>query len=270
MNRVDRLFTELRAQGRRAFMPFVTAGVPDLAFTTTLLGTLEQAGAGIVELGIPYSDPIADGPVIQESYTHALDAGITLDAIFDMVRQWRRASEMPLVTMVSYSIVYRHGLDGYLRAAADAGVDGAIVPDLPVDEADTLADLARAIDFKLIHLVTPTTPPDRAERIARLCTGFVYYVSVAGTTGERDTLPPELVDHVARLREHTDLPVCIGFGISRPEHVRMLRPVADGVIVGSALVRRLNHADPADPQPALTQIAHLVRDLIEPLDNPAP
>ena len=268
MNRIDQLFADLRRQGRHAFMPFVTAGVPDLRFTYDLLGVLEQAGASMVELGIPYSDPVADGPVIQESYTHALQAGTKLDAILDTVRRFRSTSQLPVVTMLSYSIVYCHGLEAYVRDASDAGVDGAIIPDLPVEEAETLDELARALDFKMIHLVTPTTPAERAERIAALCTGFIYYVSVTGLTGERDALPAELTDQVARLRAHTDLPVCIGFGISRPEHVRMLRDVADGVIVGSALVRRINEADPADPQSTLDQIGQMVRDLVEPLDNP--
>ena len=269
MNRIDQLFTELRAQGRRAFMPFVTAGVPDLAFTDALLGTLEQVGANMVELGVPYSDPIADGPVIQESYTRALEGGIALDSIFEMVRRWRTRSQMPLVTMVSYSIVYRHGLEAYVREAIDAGVDGAIIPDLPVEEAEPIAQHAQALDFKLIHLITPTTPRERAQRIARRSTGFIYYVSVTGITGERDELPADLVDQVAWLRGHTDVPVCIGFGISRASHVRMLRPVADGVIVGSAIMRRINEADMSDRQHVLADIAAFVRELIEPLGSPA-
>jgi len=268
MSAIDDLFRQLRKTGRKAFMPFVTAGDPDLEFTAQVIRRLVDRGASLCELGIPYSDPIADGPVIQESYTRALDAGVALDAILAMVRQWRTTSDMPLVTMISYSIVYRHGLEQYLRDASEAGVDGAIVPDLPVDEAGPLAEHARALDFKLIHLVTPITPHDRAERIARLSTGFIYYVSVAGITGERDRLPDELAEQVRWLRQHTDLPVCIGFGISRPEHVRMLRDVADGVIVGSALVRRLNQADPADTGPVLDQIDKLVRQLKQPLDNP--
>ena len=267
MNRIDKLFADLAAQKRCAFMPFVTAGVPDLEFTSALLTELEQAGANLVELGIPYSDPIADGPVIQESYTHALDAGVTVNAILDTVARWRKTSQMPLVTMVSYSIVFRHGSEGYLRAAAEAGVDGAIIPDLPADEAESLARHARAMDFKLIHLVTPTTPPERAQRIARLSTGFIYYVSVTGITGERGELPPELVEQVAWLREHAERPVCIGFGISKPEHVRLLRTVADGVIVGSALVRRINQANTDNRQRVLADVAALVRQLVEPLNE---
>jgi tryptophan synthase alpha chain len=146
---------------------------------------------------------------------------------------------MPLVTMVSYAIIYRHGLRQYVHDAQAAGVAGAIVPDLLVDESDELAAICKAADFKLIQLVTPTTPRARALRIAQTSTGFLYYVSVAGITGERTELPASLVENVRWLKQHTDLPICIGFGISQPEHVKLLAPVADGLIVGSAIVRRV-------------------------------
>ena len=195
------------------------------------------------EVGIPYSDPIADGPVIQASYTRALAKKIKLADIFEHARPTsRRDVKMPLVTMVSYAIVYRHGLEKYVADAKAAGVAGAIVPDLPVEESDELAAICRAADFSLIQLVTPTTPRERAVRIARRSTGFLYYVSVTGITGERTELPPALVDNVGWLRTQTDLPICIGFGISQPEHVQLLAPVADGLIVGSAIVRRVADA----------------------------
>lgn len=245
MNRIDALFTRLRSEGRRALMPFITAGDPDLATTAALVTELVARGAHMVELGIPYSDPIADGPVISASYTRALDRGVKLSTILQTIRILRAETHggpltaAPLVTMVSYAIVHRHGPDRYLREAASSGIDGLIVPDLPVEEAGGLLRLATALDLRLIQLVTPTTPRDRALRIAQTTTGFLYYVSVAGITGERRELPPELAENVAWLRGQTELPICIGFGISRPEHVRQLAPVADGLIVGSALVRRL-------------------------------
>ena len=243
MNRIDALFSRLRSEGRRALMPFVTAGDPDLATTEALVADLLRRGADQVEVGIPYSDPIADGPVVAASYTRALRKGVRLDEIFDMIRRLRDGgAEAPLVTMVSYAIVHRHGVERYLRRAAEAGVDGLIVPDLPVEEAEGLRRHADEAGLKLTQLVTPTTPRERAIRIARSTTGFLYYVSVAGITGERAELPPELAENVAWLRTQTDLPVCIGFGISRPEHVRRLRDAADGVIVGSALVRYLEQA----------------------------
>jgi len=242
MSAIDTLFRELRAAGRKAFMPFVTAGDPDLDFTAAVLTELAARGATLFEVGVPYSDPIADGPVIQASYTRALNQGIRLAGILDMLRDIAPELPAPIVSMVSYSIVYRHGLARYVADAKAAGVAGAIVPDMLVEESNELAAICRREDFSLIQLVTPTTPRDRAIRIAEMSTGFLYYVSVTGITGERAQLPPELIDDVGWLRERTELPICIGFGISRPEHVELLAPVADGLIVGSAIVRRIAQA----------------------------
>src|SRR5688572_5619241 len=242
MSRIDQLFSDLRRQGRKALMPFVTAGDPDLAFTADVIRELDRRGASMCEVGIPYSDPIADGPVIQASYTRALSHQIKVPAIFDMLSAVSRDVTMPLVTMVSYAIVYRYGLKKYVSDAQKAGIAGAIVPDLLVEESAELAAICQAADFSLIQLVTPTTPRERAVRIAQSSTGFLYYVSVTGITGERTELPPSLSENVAWLRSQTDLPLCIGFGISRPEHVQLLAPVADGLIVGSAIVRRVAEA----------------------------
>ncbi|MGA2619573.1 MAG: tryptophan synthase subunit alpha [Thermoguttaceae bacterium] len=262
MSAIDTLFQELRAAGRKALMPFVTAGDPDLDFTAKLLRTLVARGSSLCELGIPYSDPIADGPVIQSSYTRALAHKIKLANIMAMLRQVTPALEAPLVTMVSYAIVYRHGLEQYVRDARAAGVAGLIVPDLPVEESRALADLCRREDLSLIQLVTPTTPRDRALRIAERTTGFLYYVSVTGITGERQSLPDGLAENVAWLRRETPLPVCIGFGISRPEHVRMLAPVADGLIVGSAIVRRIAEAATKPRATVLAEIGDYVAELV--------
>jgi tryptophan synthase alpha chain len=242
MSRIDQLFTDLRRQNRKAFMPFVTAGDPDLDFTADVIRELDRRGCSMCEVGIPYSDPIADGPIIQASYTRALAKKIKLCDILAMLGRVSRDVKMPLVTMVSYAIVYRHGLKQYVADAQAAGVTGAIVPDLLVEESGELAKVCQAADFSLIQLVTPTTPRQRALRIAKSSTGFLYYVSVTGITGERTELPPSLVESVGWLRTQTDLPICIGFGISRPEHVKLLAPVADGLIVGSGLVRRIADA----------------------------
>jgi len=242
MSKLDQLFADLRAKNRKAFMPFVTAGDPDLAFTANVIRELDRRGCSMCEVGIPYSDPIADGPVIQASYTRALAHQIKVQAILDMLKGVSGQIKMPLVTMVSYAIVYRYGLKKYVADAQAAGVCGAIVPDLLVEEADDLAAICKAADFSLIQLVTPTTPRERAVRIAKISTGFLYYVSITGITGERTELPPTLVENVGWLRTQTKLPICIGFGISRPEHVRLLSPVADGLIVGSAIVRRVAEA----------------------------
>jgi tryptophan synthase alpha chain len=262
MSAIDQLFQELRSRGRKAFMPFVTAGDPDLEFTKDTIRELARRGCNLCELGIPYSDPIADGATIQASYTRALNQGVRLGQIFDTVRSVTPDVSMPIVTMVSYSIVFRHGPRQYVQEAKAAGVAGAIVPDLLVEEADELAAICREEDFSLILLVTPTTPRERAIRIAKLSTGFLYYVSVTGITGERTTLPTDLADNVTWLRQHTDLPICIGFGISGVEQVELLAPVADGLIVGSALVRRIAEAGTRPRAEVLTEIGQFAETLM--------
>jgi tryptophan synthase alpha chain len=264
-NSIDQLFSLLRSEGRKALMPFITAGDPDLAFTAELLPALVGAGGHIVEVGIPYSDPIADGPVIQASYTRALEHRIKLKDILATLEKTAPKVAAPVVTMVSYAIVYRHGLEQYVSDAKQAGVAGLIVPDLPTEEAVHLAPVCRKADLSLIQLVTPTTPRDRAIRIAETSTGFLYYVSVAGITGERTVLPADLVDNVGWLRTKTTLPICIGFGISQPEHVRRLAPVADGLIVGSAIVRRVATASSKPRGEVLADVAAYVRTLAEAL-----
>jgi len=260
MSAIDQRFVELKKQGRKAFIPFITAGDPSLHMTALLLERLDQAGAAIGEIGIPYSDPIADGPVIQASYTRALKAGVKLDDIFACIRSTKPKVTMPLVSMVSYAIMHRRGIERYVADAQAAGLAGAIVPDLLVEEAETVRQICQAADFSLIQLVTPTTTRERMLRIAETSSGFIYFVSVTGITGERNELPPGLLDQVAWLRERTPVPICIGFGISRPEHVRLLAPVADGLIVGSALVRR--YAEAPNETAALDQVEALARELM--------
>jgi tryptophan synthase alpha chain len=266
MNPIDALFQRLRSHGRKAFIPFLTAGDPDLAATGQLARTLADRGAHLLEIGFPYSDPIADGPVIQASYTRALERGVRVEDIFAAVRNFSVGT--PLAAMVSYSLIHRRGAEKFLDQAASAGFSGAIVPDLPFEESETLSRLAAQRDFKLIHLVTPTTPRERARDIARRSTGFLYCVSVTGITGERDRLPPELLEQLAWLRQQTDLPLCVGFGISRPEHVRTLREVADGVIVGSAFVRHLEKARRQSLDTVLAAVGELAQSLVAAL-NPS-
>lgn len=270
MNPVDALFRDLRATKRQAFMPFVPAADPDLAFTREVLPVVAGAGASLIEVGFPFSDPIADGPVIQASYTRALEKGFKLSELFSTIRHvtsqpgWKT----PLVGMASYTLMFKMGPAKFLDTAKAAGFSGAVVPDLPAEEADELAKLAVERDFKLILLVTPTTSPKRAERIVKACSGFVYVVSVVGITGERDRLPPALKDMLARLRTMTDLPLCVGFGVSRPEQVRELKTMADGVIVGSALVKKLEGIkDPNGRTRALQEIGKFVAELAAPLND---
>jgi tryptophan synthase alpha chain len=264
MSAVDRVFTELRKQNRKALMPFITAGDPDLAFTAKLLRALDERGCHIIELGMPYSDPIADGPVIQASYTRALLHSVRLRAIWDMLKDVRKSKPLqaPLVTMASYAIIHRVGLERFVADAQAAGIAGAIVPDLLVEEAGEFSTICRRADFSLVQLVTPTTPRERAVRIAESTTGFLYYVSVTGITGERQALPPQLTENVGWLRERTTLPICIGFGISSADHVRLLAPVADGLIVGSAIVKRIAGAAEQPRDEVLRDVMSFVDELL--------
>jgi len=273
MNRIDALFDRLRRERRRALMPFLTAGDPDLATTAALIAEVVARGAHMVEVGIPYSDPIADGPVISASYHRALEGGVRLDRIFETLRTLRAETAdtplaaAPIVTMVSYAIIHRTGVAGYLKSAVRSGVDGLIVPDLPVEEAAGLLRDVTAAGLCLTQLVTPGTPPERADQIARTTTGFLYYVSVAGITGERPAVPADLAGNVARLRSMTDLPVCIGFGIGTPAQVRELAPLADGLIVGSALVRRLLETRGRPRAEAVEVIGRFIAELAEALPS---
>jgi tryptophan synthase alpha chain len=265
MSKIDDLFAKLRRDKRKAFMPFVTAGDPDLAFTAAVLKELAARGCHLCELGIPYSDPIADGPVIQASYTRALEHKVKLSQILEMAASTVPSLACPVVTMVSYAIIYRHGLAKYVADAKAAGLAGAIVPDLLVEEAGELAAICKKEDFSLIQLVTPTTPRDRAIRIAESSSGFLYYVSVTGITGERTQLPPDLLENVSWLRSRTPLPICIGFGISTPDHVKLLGPVADGLIVGSAVVRRVAEAASKPREQVLKGVGDYAAELLKAL-----
>ena len=220
-------------------MPFIAAGDPDMPTTGCLIRELANAGADLIEVGFPYSDPIADGPVIQSSYTRALNKHLKLKEIFRGIAAVSSSVSCPLVAMVSYSIIFRTGVESFVTQAREAGFSGLIVPDLPGDEATEFAALVARHEMDLIQLVAPTTPVDRAARILKNATGFVYCIAVAGTTGARAELAPQLADMLKSLRSQTSLPLAVGFGISQPEQVEQLRGLADGVIVGSAIVRHL-------------------------------
>lgn len=220
-------------------MPFVTAGDPDLSTTAKLIEELGRRGVDLIEVGFPYSDPIADGPVIQASYTRALANKLHVPQIFLTIGKLPTSSLPPLVAMVAYAIVFRMGPEAFVGEAKKAGFSGLIIPDLPADEAADVSRLAKQAGLDLVQLIAPTTPKTRVERILATASGFLYCISVAGTTGVRDTLPTELNDQLRWLKTQTQLPLAVGFGISRPDQVGSLRGVADGVIVGSALVKKL-------------------------------
>lgn len=258
---IEQTFAELRAKKQLAFMPFVTAGYPTLDVTTRLLPELEKAGANLIEVGFPFSDPIADGPVIQESYTLALQHKLRVGDVFRAILAARPKVSIPMVGMVSYSIIYRYGIDRFCQDAVAAGLRGLILPDLPPPEAEAVCQKVNASGLKTILLVAPTTPPERRKDIARLCTGFVYYLSISGITGERTALPSDITQSLQNLRSLTDVPVCVGFGISNPEHLKQLEGHADGAIVGSAVVRRMKaHADEG-PDAIVRSVSEYCREL---------
>ncbi len=262
MTAIEELFSRLKSEDTTAFMPFVTAGDPDLDFTRDLLVELDKAGCHLVELGFPYSDPIADGPVIQESYTRALANRVTVEKIFEMVASVSSKINLPIVSMVSFALIYRYGTEKFVAAARSAGIRGAIVPDLPIDESKSFAQLCGEHEFNLIQLITPTTPDDRAIEIAKASTGFIYYVSVSGITGERNELPPELTQRLRWLKQQINTPICVGFGISQPQQATGLKPFADGVIVGSAIVKRIAMLDSSDRGSCASEIAAFASEMV--------
>ncbi len=267
MNRIDAAFKALQEAQRGAFMPFLPSGDPDLETTATILETLQARGvADLVEVGVPYSDPIADGPTIQASYQRALAGDVTPGDILEMLSGLRkRGFELPVCLMTSYALVYRPGPEAFVERAAEAGVDGLIVPDLPVDEAGPLGELLRGREMAHVLLVAPTTPPERRAQIVEHATGFIYCMSVAGITGERDALPQDLADYVKGVRKDAQVPVCVGFGISTPKHVAAVAKVAGGAIVGSALVRRIAEHEGEPAEAIATAVADLCEELSKPL-----
>jgi tryptophan synthase alpha chain len=255
-------FAVLRQRRRIGFMPFVPAGYPDLETTAAVLPALEEAGANLIEVGIPFSDPVADGPTIQQAFTEALAKKLKVADVFRTIASVRPRVRIPMVAMLSYSIVFRHGVERFVNDAKAAGFDGLIVPDLPPPEAQAVTAVIRAGGLDTILLVAPTTAPARRAEIAALCSGFVYYLSVSGITGERDKLPDDLARNVPELRQLSAVPVCVGFGISKPEHVAQLAGVADGAIVGSAIVKVMKEHAGQGSTAIAAAVARYCRDLL--------
>lgn len=238
-NKVAEKFQEIKERGGTALIPFIMAGDPDLAATFTILPYLEKGGADLIELGVPFSDPLADGPVIQEAAQRALAKGFRLKTFLRVLAKNRGLVSIPIVLLVYYNLIYQYGPECFLAEAAEAGVNGLIIPDLPPEEAGGLRVPAEKNGVALNMLVAPTSSPQRIQTAAALTTGFIYLVSVRGVTGERPALPPGLPELAGRVKELTGRPVAVGFGISQPAQARQISSFADGVIVGSALVKKL-------------------------------
>jgi tryptophan synthase alpha chain len=255
-DRIGVRFAALKRAGRGGLVTFVTAGDPDDATARAILLGLPDAGADIVELGMPFSDPVADGPAIQAASERALAAGASLRTTLALARDFRAAhADTPLVLMGYYNPIYRYGIDAFTRDAAAAGVDGLIIVDLPPEEADELAVPAQAAGLHMIRLVTPTTDAKRLSTVLRGAGGFVYYVAIAGITGTRSAVADSVAAAVARIRQATDLPVAVGFGIKTPEAAGEIARIADAAVVGSSLVERIVGALDTDgrPRPELTK-----------------
>jgi tryptophan synthase, alpha subunit len=262
-NRIEACFDRLRHERQAAFIAYLTAGDPHLDATVELVHTLERAGVDIVELGIPFSDPLADGPTIQAASGRALAAGTTVAGVLESVRTIRRQSEIPIVLFTYLNPVYTYGFDRFHADAAAAGADGVLLLDLPPDEAEQSAEFSATHGLKLIRLVAPTTPPDRIAHLCATAEGFIYYVSREGVTGEQTSLSDSIEARVAEIRKHTTLPVAVGFGISTPEQSAAVARVADGVVVGSAIVRKIGEHE-SDPD-----LVQKVEDFVRPLTTAA-
>ena len=240
MTRIGKAFKRLKKDGGKAFIPYIMAGDPSLETTKETVLMLEQCGADIVELGVPFSDPLADGPTIQRAAERALKNNVTLRKIIAFVKDIRSSTHIPLILMTYFNPVFKYGSERFIRDASDAGVDGLIIPDLPPDEAADFIKHARKANLDTIFLLAPTSTEDRIRIVAKASRGFIYYVSITGTTGSGLLFDGSMERLISEIKGCTDTPIAVGFGVSTPEDAAAVAKVADGVIVGSAIVKRLH------------------------------
>jgi len=252
MSRIEKIFED---RGRKALIGYVTVGYPDPEATAKIVPAMVEAGCDIIELGIPFSDPLADGPIIQRSSYEALKQGTTPQICLETAVRLREQLEAPLIFMGYYNPVLRYGIEAFCRRCADTGIDGLIIPDLPPEEGAELETTARDHGIDLIYLLAPTSDDERIDIVAERSSGFIYLVSFTGVTGSGADLPLELEDFVTRVRRRTDKPLCVGFGITSPEQARRVAEVADGIIVGSRIIRLI------EEDPSLGEMKKLIRDL---------
>ena len=245
MTRIDAKFAKLKAEGKKAFVAYIMGGDPDVATSLAVMKGLPAAGVDVIELGMPFTDPMADGPTIQLAGQRALDGGMTMDMVLDMVRDFRTGdTETPIVLMGYYNPIYSRGVDRFLSEATEAGIDGLIVVDLPPEEDSELCLPAKAAGLNFIRLATPTTDDKRLPKVLQNTSGFVYYVSITGITGAAAAQATDVAPEVARIKSQTDLPIIVGFGISTPENARDIASIADGCVVGSAIVKEIGAGRP--------------------------
>ncbi len=258
MSRIEKTFRRVKNEGRAALIPFIVAGDPSIEMTEALVHKMAESGADIIELGVPFSDPIADGPTIQTASQRALHNGVNLKRIFHLTRNLRTI-DAPLVLMTYFNPVFRYGLEHFAVECREGGIDGVIIPDLPPEEAGAWIEEARAVELDTIFLIAPTTPSERTKQISRWSRGFIYYVSVTGVTGARGEMPEELESVVRQIKKESKKPVAVGFGISTPEQAREVGRFADGVIVGSAIVKMIE--ENLDRPELITRVGDFVGSL---------
>ena len=262
MSRIAEAFRNLRAQRRSALIPFVVAGDPNLETTLRIVQAFARDGADLIELGVPFSDPIADGPVNQRAAQRALAGGVSLPDVLALVREARKDVQQPILLLSYYNPILQYGLTRFCIEASSSGVDGVVIPDLPPDESEELVASARRQGLDVIFLLAPTSTDERIEFVTKRASGFLYCVSLTGVTGVREHLPEDIRDLVHRIKGKTQLPVCVGFGISTPDQARQMAEIADGVIVGSAIVALLE-SSPGRPE----HLSGFVQDLRRAIDS---
>ncbi len=256
ITRITKKFKKLKKDSKKAFIPYIMAGDPSLEKTRELVLMLEREGADIIELGVPFSDPLADGPVIQAAADRALKRGVTLKKVMALVSDLRADTQIPIVLMTYYNPIYKYGLEAFVRDAVKSGVDGIIVPDLPPDEATEINGYAKKQGLDIIFLFAPTSTEDRRKIVSRASNGFIYYVSIAGITGSALKLQGDAAAHIKEVQAISGKPVAVGFGVSTPEEAAAVAKIADGVIVGSAIVKQIS-------QPGLDQFVRSLRNAIK-------
>lgn len=240
MNRINKKFKQLKKEDKKAFIPYICYGDPEINVTERLVTLLDDKGADIIELGFPFSDPLADGPTVQEATQISLRNEITVENYLSTVKKLRKKTDIPLLIMTYYNILFNYGMKKFIMNASKAGLDGAIVPDLPLEESDKFLKYSSDYEFSLVHLISPNTSKERMKKIVEKSTGFIYYVSLTGVTGARKDISSNIQYKIKDLKKISSKPICVGFGISKPSHVKKIRKIADGVIVGSAILNILH------------------------------
>ena len=263
MNRIIQKFQQLKKGKQKAFIAFITAGDPSLNTTEELVLSFEKCGVDLVELGVPFSDPLADGPIIQAASQRALQKGVTLDKILSIVERIRKRSQIPLALMTYYNPIFHYGEEQFIKDAKKVGVDGLIVPDLPPEEAKNLIRFAKKNRLSTIFFLSPTTTAQRRKMIVHASTGFIYYVSITGVTGTQKMLPSSVIANVRLAKRLTKTPICVGFGVSTTQQVKDIGRVADGVIVGSSIVQEIERQ--RSRRNLVQNVSHYVARLVKSL-----